>query len=90
VDSYGPDGLPFTTRFGNGEPIGEDVVNLINHAYQAHTLREAWQAGDVLVVDNIRTAHGRDPFEGDREIVVGMADAFRIDGGGPAGPPPRQ
>ena len=26
VDVYGDDGLPFNTRFGNGDPIGEDVV----------------------------------------------------------------
>ena len=26
VDVYGEDGLPFNTRFGNGDPIGEDVV----------------------------------------------------------------
>jgi len=90
VESYGPDGLPFTTRFGNGEPIGEDVVNLINNAYAAHTVREPWQAGDVMVVDNIRTAHGREPYEGNREVVVGMADAIRLDGGAPAGPPPRR
>ena len=26
VDVYGADGLPFNTWFGNGDPIGEDVV----------------------------------------------------------------
>jgi alpha-ketoglutarate-dependent taurine dioxygenase len=30
VDVYGADGLPFNTRFGNGDPIGEDVVLLLN------------------------------------------------------------
>ena len=78
IEANGPDGLPFTTRFGNGEPIGEDVVNFINEAYTAQTLREPWQAGDLLVVDNIRTAHGRDAYEGDRTVVVGMADPFRV------------
>src|SRR3954463_15512678 len=29
VDVYGEDGLPFTTRFGDGSPIGEDVVAVI-------------------------------------------------------------
>jgi hypothetical protein len=78
VELHGPDGLPFTTRFGEGEPLGEDVVDLINGAYTAHTLREPWQAGDLLVVDNIRTAHGRDAYEGDRTVVVGMADPVRM------------
>ena len=30
VDVYGADGLPFNTRFGDGDPIGEDVVELLN------------------------------------------------------------
>src|SRR5258707_4244443 len=33
VDIYGEDGLPFTTRFGDGDAIGADVVRSINEAY---------------------------------------------------------
>jgi alpha-ketoglutarate-dependent taurine dioxygenase len=79
VEVYGADGLPFNTRFGNGDPIGPDIVQVINDTYDAHTAREPWQAGDLLVVDNIRTAHGREPFEGPREIVVGLADGVRLE-----------
>ncbi len=78
VDVYGQDGLPFNTRFGNGDPIGADVVQAINDAYEANTVRERWQAGDLLLVDNVCTAHGREPFEGSREVVVAMADAVRV------------
>jgi alpha-ketoglutarate-dependent taurine dioxygenase len=74
VEIYGEDGLPFNTRFGDGDPIDEDVVALINEVYSAHTLREPWQSGDLLLVDNIRTAHSREPFTGQREVLVGMAD----------------
>jgi alpha-ketoglutarate-dependent taurine dioxygenase len=89
VDMYGADGLPFNTRFGNGDPIGEDVVVLLNQVYAAHTLREPWQAGDLMLVDNIRTAHSREPFEGPREVLVALADpvhqadcAPRVEGAG--------
>jgi hypothetical protein len=84
VDEYGADALPFNTQFGDGEPIGADVVQLIHDAYQSHTVREAWQAGDLLVVDNIRMAHAREPFEGPREVLVGMADPVRLDASLPA------
>ena len=57
VDLYGEDGLPFTTRFGHGNPVGEDIVELLNETYEAHTMREPWQSGDLLLVDNVRTAH---------------------------------
>ena len=78
VDVYGAEGLPFNTCFGNGDPIGEDVVQLLNEVYEANTAREPWQAGDLMLVDNIRTAHSREAYEGPREILVGMADSVRV------------
>jgi len=78
VDTYGEDGLPFNTRFGNGDPIGADVVQLINEIYGANTAREQWQSGDLMLVDNIRTAHARESFEGPREVLVAMADAVHL------------
>jgi alpha-ketoglutarate-dependent taurine dioxygenase len=78
VDMYGDDGLPFNTRFGNGDPIGADVVQLLNQVYEHNTVREPWQAGDLMLVDNIRTAHSREAYEGPREVLVGMADPVRL------------
>jgi alpha-ketoglutarate-dependent taurine dioxygenase len=78
VDMYGEDGLPFNTRFGDGDAIPADVVQAINEAYEANTAREQWQAGDLMLVDNVRTAHGKEPFEGSREVVVAMADAVHL------------
>jgi alpha-ketoglutarate-dependent taurine dioxygenase len=78
VEMYGADGLPFNTRFGGGDAVGEDVVELLNEVYEANTVREAWEAGDLLLVDNVRTAHSRDAFEGTREVLVGMADPVRL------------
>jgi len=83
VDEYGADGLPFNTRYGDGTPIGEDVVQLLNATYEKHTRREPWQAGDLLLVDNIRTAHSREPFTGERQVVVGMAEPQRLADGCP-------
>src|SRR5205814_955413 len=74
IDMYGEDGLPFNTRFGNGDPIGADMVQLINSVYEAHTAREPWQGGDLMLVGNIRSAHSREPFAGPREVLVAMAD----------------
>ena len=78
LDVYGEGGLPFNTRFGNGDPIGADVVQLINEAYEANVFREPWQPGDLMLVDNVRTAHGREPFEGSREVLVAMTDAVHL------------
>lgn len=78
VDMYGAEGLPFNTRFGDGDLIGADVVQLLNTVYEANTAREPWQTGDLMLVDNIRTAHSREAYEGSREVLVGMADAVRL------------
>src|SRR5438067_4138163 len=34
VDIYGEDGLPFNTRFGNGDPIGADVIQVVDQVYE--------------------------------------------------------
>ncbi|MEB8339182.1 TauD/TfdA family dioxygenase [Streptomyces endophyticus] len=78
VDEYGPDGLPFNTLHGNGDPIDEDVVRTLNEVYAAHTVRTRWHTGDLLLVDNIRTAHSREPFEGPREMLVALAGPVRL------------
>ncbi|MBB5803635.1 alpha-ketoglutarate-dependent taurine dioxygenase [Saccharothrix ecbatanensis] len=66
--------LPFDTRFGDGTPIGADAVRGINEAYETVVLREPWQRGDLLIVDNVRMAHGRDAYVGDRTVALAMAD----------------
>ena len=58
--------------------VGEDVVQLINETYAAQTVREPWQAGDLMLVDNVRTAHSREPFEGPRDVVAAMAGPVRL------------
>ena len=89
VEVYGEDGLPFDTRFGGGDPIGKDVVDLLNGINEAHTAREAWQPGDLMLVDNVRTAHGREAYAGEREVLVGMADPVALDRCSPTVPVPR-
>ncbi|MET7854170.1 TauD/TfdA family dioxygenase [Streptomyces avermitilis] len=77
VDVYGAESLPFNTRFGGGDPIDRDIIQLLNDTYTAHTTREPWQAGDLMLVDNVRTAHSREAFEGPREVLVAMAEPLR-------------
>ena len=52
-------------------------MDTLNTVYEEHTAREPWQPGDVMLVDNIRTAHSREPFEGPRDVLVGMAEPVR-------------
>lgn len=68
--------LPTNTTYGSGDPIEPEVIEQIRQAYAEEAVRFDWQEGDVLLIDNVLTAHARDPFEGDRSIIVGMGSAL--------------
>ncbi|MFD7614522.1 TauD/TfdA family dioxygenase [Streptomyces sp. NPDC059828] len=74
VEALGPEALPNNTYYGDGTEIEPDVLETLRAAYAAELVEFPWQQGDVLLVDNMLTAHGRAPFEPPRRIVVGMAD----------------
>ncbi|HEY0697349.1 MAG TPA: TauD/TfdA family dioxygenase [Micromonospora sp.] len=76
---FGPDGLPFNSAHGDGEAIGDALVQLINDTYEGLTRRTPWRTGDLMVVDNVRTAHSREVYEGDREIAVVLGDPLRAE-----------
>ncbi|MFC8669863.1 TauD/TfdA family dioxygenase [Streptomyces sp. NPDC057199] len=66
--------LPTNTYYGDGGTIPDAVMDELRAAYRAAATRFDWQLGDVLVVDNMRVAHGREPFTGPRKIAVAMAE----------------
>jgi alpha-ketoglutarate-dependent taurine dioxygenase/acyl carrier protein len=78
-DAYGPGGLPFMTFDGAGDPLSETDHAALRDAYERATVRESWQPGDLLVVDNLLSSHGREAFSGPRRILVAMGDPVRID-----------
>lgn len=87
LETVGPEDLPFATLLGDGTALEEADVRAINEAYAAATVRESWQVGDVLIVDNLLAAHARDAFRGDRRILVAMGDPVALDACRPTVPP---
>lgn len=73
-DMFGADRLPRMVSYGDGSPIEDPVMALIGEAYEACAVRFDWRQGDVIMLDNMLTAHARDPYEGPRLIVVAMAE----------------
>jgi hypothetical protein len=50
------------------------VVAEIVQVYKETAVVFPWQQEDVLVVDNMLSAHGRNPYCGPRKIVVAMGE----------------
>ena len=61
--STAPTGCRSTPASATATRSARTSWQLLNEVYEAHTVREPWQAGDLLLVDNIRTAHSREPYE---------------------------
>jgi alpha-ketoglutarate-dependent taurine dioxygenase len=72
---YGERGLSRHTYYGDGSPIETSDLDVIRECYREETLAWPWQAGDILMLDNMLTAHGRRPYTGARRILVGMAES---------------
>ncbi|GAA2711302.1 MULTISPECIES: TauD/TfdA family dioxygenase [Streptomyces] len=72
LEICGEDGLPRNAYLGDGTPITQDELAAIQGVYAETTLAEPWDTGDVLMIDNILTSHGRRPFTGERKVLVAM------------------
>ena len=66
--------LPNNTYYGDGTPIELSVLDEIREAYRLETVSFAWRKGDILMLDNMLVAHGRNPYVGPRKILVAMAE----------------
>jgi alpha-ketoglutarate-dependent taurine dioxygenase len=66
------DDLPYNTYYGDGGAIEPAVIESIVSAYQAETVYFPWQKGDLLWLDNMLVAHGRNAFTGTRRILAAM------------------
>lgn len=76
LNEYGEAGLPRNSYYGDGAAIEPEVLEEIREAYRQESVVFPWQEGDVLLLDNMKVAHGRRPYEGARKVVVGMAESM--------------
>ncbi|NEO46357.1 MAG: TauD/TfdA family dioxygenase [Moorea sp. SIO1F2] len=74
LDAFKLEDLPRNSYYGDGSEIEPWVLNALQAAYQKEKVLFTWQKGDVLMLDNMLAAHGREPFVPPRKVVVGMAN----------------
>lgn len=76
LSEFTPQSLPRNSFFGDGTTIPDEVAACIRDTYRENAVFFPWEQGDVLILDNFLTSHGRMPFSGDRAIRVAMAELF--------------
>jgi alpha-ketoglutarate-dependent taurine dioxygenase len=73
LDSLGEENVPRNSYYGDGSPIEPEVLDLIRSTYEQTKVKFPWQKNDLLLLDNMLFTHGRQPYTGPRQVLVGMA-----------------
>lgn len=58
--------------FGDGTPLDRDAVNVATQLAEQLAFDVPWQNGDVALVDNYVTMHGRRTFTGTRKVLASL------------------
>jgi hypothetical protein len=65
---------PYEIRFGNGVLIDFETIAPIYEVLDKFETSFPWHAGDVMLLDNVLMAHGRNPYKGSRKLNVAFAE----------------
>jgi len=76
LESFAEEDLPNNTYYGDGSPIEPDVLEHLRGAYSQELVSFDWQPGDIVMLDNMLTAHARGSYAGPRRVLFAMADPY--------------
>lgn len=65
---------PCHACWGNGEELSNHEEKIILETMKKFQMNIPYEQGDIFVIDNIMTSHGRTPFSGARKIGVALGD----------------
>jgi alpha-ketoglutarate-dependent taurine dioxygenase len=71
---FGEKNLPRNVYYGDGTSIEQSVIDEVTSVYKQAEIAFSWQKGNILMLDNMLTAHARNPYVGKRKIVVAMGE----------------
>ena len=71
--------LPRNCYYGDGTPIPDSHMAHILDVYRRLETVFPWQRGDVMLIDNILAAHGRNEYVGHRKLLVALGDMMTFD-----------
>ena len=65
--------MPMYGAFGDGSEISTEKIKEIRETVDKNIVKNTWEKGDLLMVDNILVSHGRSAYTGSRKILVSMS-----------------
>jgi alpha-ketoglutarate-dependent taurine dioxygenase len=71
-----PADYPNQVCFGDGTPIPDAVIAEVRDACRQVEAVQRWDQGDLVILDNISTSHGRRSFEGPRRILAALGSSM--------------
>jgi alpha-ketoglutarate-dependent taurine dioxygenase len=64
--------MPTGTFLGDGSSLDPDELAQLSRLIDEVTISWPWSDGDIMILDNLQIAHGRNPYEGRRETQVAL------------------
>jgi alpha-ketoglutarate-dependent taurine dioxygenase len=79
IGVFGRDRLPRDAKFGDGQEIETEDLAAIRAAFNSAAVDWDWRPGDVVVLDNMRFAHGRRSYSGKRRVLAALLNPYRAE-----------
>lgn len=76
LEEFGEEGLPYHTYYGDGSRIEDEVAQTVRDAYLQEKIVFPWEQGDLVLIDNVLVAHGREPYSGPRRILTVLGEPY--------------
>lgn len=65
---------PSGSFLDTGEKLAREEAETIHRIQEEIEISWQWRDGDLMILDNLQVAHGRNPYSGPREVHVALLD----------------
>lgn len=73
--------FPRNVYYGDGTRIEDGVMDQLLSLYRQCAVTFSWQQRDIIMLNNMLVAHSRNPYIGERKIVVALGNIVsKLDG----------
>jgi alpha-ketoglutarate-dependent taurine dioxygenase len=66
--------FPRNVYYGDGAKIEDSVIDQLLTLYRQCAVTFSWQQHDIIMLNNMLVAHSRNPYAGERKIVVALGN----------------